>query len=66
MWRVTRRIVALRSPALRVPLWSLWFPLVLANAVLAVLVVAPERLIVPAFWRTALAAYLLGIDGVGA
>ena len=61
---MTRHIIRIRPWWLRVPLWSLWFPLAAAGAVLTALTHYPHRLFVADFWATMGAVYTIGIDGI--
>lgn len=63
---MTRHIVRIRRPWLRVPLWSVWFPVPACRIILAALVSYPHRLVAVDFWRFMAAAYIVGIDGVEA
>lgn len=62
---MTALIVRLRSPWLRVPLWSLWFPFALLDvAVDAVRCDGFGRLLRTEFWRMAVDVFVVGIDGL--
>lgn len=62
---MTSFIVRLRSPWLRVPLWSLWFPFALLdNAVETARNVGPLRLLRAEFWALSLGVFIVGIEGV--
>lgn len=61
---MTRAIINLRNPALRVPCWSLWFPIALAsNIARTVLSGNADRLACASFWRLQVAVFVIGIDG---
>lgn len=63
---MTRFIVRLRSPWLRVPLWSLWFPFALLDvAVDSVRENGVGRILRTEFWRLAVDVFVVGIDGIG-
>ena len=62
---IAARIVRLRNPAARVPLWTVWFLVALAWQLLGMLV-RPHRwarLMAPEFWANTIAIFIIGIDG---
>jgi hypothetical protein len=62
---MTARLVRIRAWWLRVPLWSVWFPLVaLPHHLLVAALCYPWRLFKSAFWRAAWGAYMMGIEGL--
>lgn len=61
----SHHISRIKNAALRVPLWSLWYPVSLARCVVtAVLAGEGRRLLTAAFWHVAAGAFVLGIDGL--
>lgn len=62
---ITRLIVEIKDPVIRVPLWSLWFPVVFIAFVVRALF-HPQgrgRLLKAECWSFIAAIYISGIDG---
>lgn len=63
---LTRRIVEIKADWLRVPLWSLYFPLYLIpDFIISALCCATgrARIVQAECWQNMLAIYISGIDG---
>jgi hypothetical protein len=61
---ITRRIVEIKDPMIRVPLWSIWFFVVFVKQIVCcALSMEAHRLLVSDFWETAMRIYILGIEG---
>lgn len=62
---MTAAIIRIRNPAIRVPIWSLWFPVLLAELTVRFLFTSRGlgRLTTAGYWHTAGAIYLIGLDG---
>lgn len=59
-------IIRIKADWLRVPLWSLWFPLTLPHFVFCGLRAgAWRRLLQAECWSNVFAMYLIGLDGWG-
>jgi hypothetical protein len=62
---ITAFIIRIRQPLVRVPLWSLWFPLFgLPHFLLHTLLAGhAKRMLHAGYWHTAFAIYQIGLDG---
>lgn len=62
---ITAAIVHIKHPAIRVPLWSLWYLFALAHACALVGWRGEwHRLAAAGFWDLQFKAYIVGIDGI--
>lgn len=65
---LTLAIVTIKQDWLRVPIWSLWFPLYIIPDFILYSLASPlgrSRLLHPDCWRFMFAMYISGIDGWG-